>query len=115
MDLVRLGHEEMRKMKNKTNLLVDLGIFIAFLLAMEPRITGETIHEWFSLALAVTIIVHLLFHWDWIINVAKKYFVKLWHTSRLNFFLDAFLFIGFNTIILSGIIISKSVLPLLGI
>lgn len=102
-------------MKNKTNLFIDLGIFVAFLLAMEPKITGETIHEWFSLALAGTVIVHLLLHWDWIVNVARKYFAKLWHSSRLNFFLDIFLFIGFNTIIFSGLMISKSVLPTLGI
>jgi hypothetical protein len=102
-------------MKNKTNLILDICIFAGFLLAMEPRITGENIHEWFSVALAVTIVFHLLLHWDWIINVAKKYFIKLWHTSRLNFFLDVLLFVGFNTIMLSGFLISRSVLPSLGI
>jgi hypothetical protein len=102
-------------MKNLKNILIDIVIFIAFLLAMEPKITGETIHEWFSLALAGTIVVHLLLHWDWIVNVGKKYFAKLWHSSRLNFFLDMLMFIAFNSIIFSGIMISKSVLPSLGI
>lgn len=102
-------------MKNKTNLIVDICILAGFLLAMEPRITGENIHEWFSVALAATVVIHLLLHWDWIMTVARKYFVKLWHESRLNFLLDVFLFIGFNAIMLSGLMISRSVLPSLGI
>jgi hypothetical protein len=102
-------------MKNKTNVLVDLGIFAAFLAAMEPRMTGEPIHEWLSIALAGTVIVHLLLHWDWILAVGKKYFAKLWHSSRLNFFLDVLLFLAFNAIMISGLMISKTVLPLLGL
>ncbi len=102
-------------MKNITNILIDLAIFIAFLVSMEPIITGEAIHEWLSIGLAVFIFVHLLFHWDWIIQVGKKYFKKLWHESRLNFFLDVILFIVFTTIMFSGLMISKEVLPVLGI
>lgn len=102
-------------MKNKTNLLVDIGIFAAFLAAMEPRMTSEPIHEWLSIALAGTIIVHLLLHWDWIVAIGKKYFTKLWHNSRLNFFLDVLLFLAFNAIMISGLMISKTVLPLIGI
>jgi hypothetical protein len=102
-------------MKNRTNLIIDLGILAAFLVAMEPRITGEDIHEWFSVALGATVIVHLLLHWDWIICVGRTYFARLWHSSRLNFFLDVLLFLGFNTIMFSGLMISRSVLPSLGI
>lgn len=102
-------------MKNKTNFIIDIAIFCGFLLAMEPRITGENIHEWFSVAVALTAVVHILLHWDWIVQVAAKYFAKLWHSSRLNFILDALLFIGFNAIMISGLMISRSVLPALGI
>ena len=102
-------------MKNKTNFFIDIGIFFAFLLTMEPRLTGIAIHEWFSLAVAGTVVVHLLLHWDWMINIGKKYFVKLWHSSRLNFLLDALLFISFSFVMLSGLMISESVLPALNI
>jgi hypothetical protein len=102
-------------MKNKTNLLIDFGMLAAFLVANEPRMTGENIHEWLSIGVWLVMVVHLLLHWDWIINVAKSYFVKLWHSSRLNFFVDVLLFLGFNAIMFSGLMISKSVLPSLGI
>jgi hypothetical protein len=100
---------------NKTNLLVDTGIFIAMLVAMEPRFSGVTIHEWLSVALAATIVVHLLLHWKWIIEVGGRFFRKLWHSSRLKFVVDALLFVDFIAVMLSGLLISRAVLPTLGI
>lgn len=100
---------------NKTNLIIDSLIFLAFLIAMEPRFGGVAIHEWLSLGLAVTIVIHLLLHWDWIITVGVKFFKKLWHSSRLKFVVDALLFVDGVAIMLSGILISKAILPALGI
>lgn len=99
----------------KKNLCVDLAIFFAFLVAFEPHLTGATIHEWFSLALGGAIIVHLLLHWDWIITVGKEFFRKLFHSSRLNFVLDVLLLVAFVTIMLSGLMISRSVLAVFGL
>lgn len=100
---------------NKTNLLLDTGIFAAFLVAMEPRFSGIAVHEWLSLALAATIIVHLLLHWKWITGVAAQFFKKLWHSSRLKFVVDTLLFVTFIAVMMSGILISRSALPALGI
>jgi hypothetical protein len=100
---------------NKTNLLIDGAILASFLVAMEPRFSGIAIHEWLSLALAATIVAHLLLHWKWIIGVGGRFFKKLWHTSRLKFVVDSLLFVSFITLMLSGILISKSALPTLGI
>jgi len=100
---------------NKTNLLVDAGILIAFVIAMEPRFSGIAVHEWLSLALAATIVIHLLLHWSWITAVAVRFFKNLWHTSRLKFMVDLLLFVMFVTVMVSGLMISRSVLPGLGI
>ncbi len=102
-------------MSIKKNLYVDLAIFFAFLVAFEPHLTGATIHEWFSLALGGALIVHLLLHWNWIITVGKAFFRKLFHSSRLNFVLDVLLLVAFVTIMLSGLMISRSVLAVFGI
>lgn len=98
-----------------TNWLLDIGIFAAFLIATEPNLTGEPVHEWLSLALAGTIVVHLLLHWKWIVTVGKTYFAKLFQTSRLKFFVDVLLFLAFNLLMLSGLMISKTILPAFGI
>lgn len=100
---------------NKTNLLIDTGIFLAFVVAMEPRFSGIAIHEWLSVALAAAVIAHLALHWKWIVGVGARFFKKLWHTSRLKFVVDCALFVAFITLMLSGLLISKSVLPALGI
>lgn len=100
---------------SKTKLALDFGIFAAFLVAMEPNLTGESLHEWLAVALAATLVVHLLMHWEWILCVGKTFFVKLFHTSRLKFFVDVLLFLAFNLMMLSGLLISRSVLPALGI
>ncbi len=102
-------------MSAKTNLWVDSGIFISFLIAFEPRLTGETIHEWLSLALAFTLIIHIVLHWDWVIKVAAKFFHKLIHVSRLNFLVDAILFVAMILVMLSGLMISRSIISTLGI
>ena len=100
---------------NKTKFLLDAGIFLAFLVAMEPRFSGIPIHEWLSVALGATIIIHLLLHWKWIITVGAKFFRKLWHSSRLKFVVDALLFIDFVAVMFSGIMISRAILPVLGL
>ena len=102
-------------MKVKTNLLIDLGIFVALLVALEPGLTGIPIHEWFSAAFAGAIVVHLLLHWDWIVNVMVKFFKKLFHTSRLQFAVDTLLFVAMTAVIASGLMISKTVMPALGL
>lgn len=100
---------------NKTNLLIDLGIFGAFLVAMEPRLTGVAIHEWLSVAFAATVVVHILLHWKWVMTVGKTFFRKLWRISRLKFVVDVLLFVAVTGVMTSGLLISHSVVPALGI
>lgn len=100
---------------NKTNLFVDIGTFTAFLIVSAPKFTGEAIHEWLGLALAATLLVHILLHWNWIVTVGAKFFQKLWNTSRLNFIVNILLFSAFIAVTVSGIMISKTALSTLGI
>ncbi len=100
---------------NRTNLWIDIGVFVGFLLAMNPVITGIPWHEWLSIALTAAIIAHLLLHWKWIVAVLLRFFQRIWHESRLKFVVDALLFVAFVVVMLTGLLISRSVLPLLGI
>ncbi len=102
-------------MSTKTNLILDLTMFGAFLTVSNPKLTGSTIHEWLAISLAGAVIAHLLFHWDWIIKVGKEFFKKLWHQSRLNFVVNTLFFIAMTGTIFSGLMISQSVLSTLGI
>jgi hypothetical protein len=52
--------ETQTKTKNRTKLVLDILIFIAFLIAMEPRSSRITIHEWLATSLIAVLVVHLL-------------------------------------------------------
>lgn len=97
------------------NLVVDIGIFLAFLVALAPRFSGIAIHEWLGIAFGAAIITHLLLHWQWIVAVTRRFFSATAWSARINYMLNALLFVAVTTIILSGLMISEEVLPLLGI
>jgi cytochrome b len=100
---------------NKINLFIDIGIFGVFLVAANPNLTGLPLHEWLGVALAGTLVIHLLLHWRWIVTVTLKFFRQLFHDSRLQYVVDLLLFISFTTVMMSGLMISRIVLPFLGI
>ena len=101
--------------RNAVNLAVDLGIFIAFLVAMAPRFSGIAVHEWLSIAFGAAIVTHLLLHWKWIVEITRKLFTKANWTARTNYILNSVLFVAMVVAIFSGIMISEAALPLFGI
>lgn len=102
-------------MKNKTNFVIDSVIFLGFLAASIPALTGLALHEWLSLALAGTLLVHLVVHADWAWSVLSRFFKKLWHSSRLNFVVNLVLLVAYVGVMLSGVLISRELLNVLGI
>jgi hypothetical protein len=101
--------------RTNINLIVDSAIFIAFLVAMAPRFSGMMIHEWLGFAFGAAIVTHLLLHWQWLVEVTKRFFGKAQWSARINYILNALLFVDITTIIFSGLMISESALPVLGI
>jgi cytochrome b len=101
--------------QNVTKLLLDLGAFIALLISSAPYFTGDTIHEWLGVALSGAIVVHLLLNWNWIVDITSRLFSKVTKGQRFNYFLNWALFASGIMIMLSGLMISKSVVPFFGI
>jgi len=99
----------------KINLWVDLALFAVIMLSLAPNFTGMTIHEWLGIGLGSAIVVHLLLHWQWIGTVFRRFFSRLPVQVRLNLFLNLALFVNMVVVILTGLLISREALPLLGI
>lgn len=99
----------------KVNFLVDLVIFIAFLIALDPRGTGLAIHEWLGIAFGASVVAHLLLHWKWIVASTRRFLGRLPRATRLNYLLNTLLFITMTVIIYSGLMISEVALPALGL
>jgi hypothetical protein len=99
----------------RRNIVIDVAIFAAFILAMAPRVTGVAVHEWLSVALAATLLVHLALHWDWLREVLRRFFSRLAHESRLNLIVDLALFLAFVAVMASGLANSRVALPSVGL
>jgi hypothetical protein len=114
--------------KTKTNFWLDLAILTTFLLTALTglllwvvlpggRGSGETVllgltrhqwidlHNWIALAMLAGVTLHLTLHWKWISCVSRRYFKKLARQARINFLLNAVLFVAFFLANLSGLII----------
>jgi len=102
-------------MNIRLNFWIDVATFTGFMIAMEPHFTGDTIHEWFTVAAASTLIVHFVLHWDWFTRLTSHFFVKLFDSSRLKYLIAIAIFIGFISIMVSGLMISESLVPSLGL
>ena len=109
--------EQQTKTKNqtKTKLVFDILIFLGFLIAMEPHSSGITVHEWLATSLLAALVVHLLLSWDWIVQITRRFLGKVNSQKRLNYILNWLLFIDGTLIMLSGFMISESLMPTLGI
>lgn len=101
--------------QTKTKLWLDIIIFVAFLVTMDPRSSGIAIHEWLSLAMLAALTLHLLLSWDWIINISQRFMGKLGTQNRINYVLNWLLFIDGTLLIVSGVMISEVAMPFLGI
>lgn len=101
--------------QNLTKLFLDLGTFTALLIATAPRFTGTAVHEWLGIALSGAIVVHLLLNWNWIVGITSRLFSKVAKGQSFNYFLNWGLFASGIMIVLSGLMISKTVVPFFGL
>ncbi|MDK2982212.1 MAG: hypothetical protein PWQ55_2559 [Chloroflexota bacterium] len=96
-------------------LLVDALLLGGFWLANQVRLTGMAFHEWFGLALGLVLALHLGMHWRWVVNTLRNFFRRSGWTARLKLVLDMVGLAAFAAILVSGMLMSRSVLPALGL
>jgi cytochrome b subunit of formate dehydrogenase len=101
--------------QNAVNLAVDLVIFLIFLVVEAPKFSGLPVHEWLGIAIGAGALTHVLLHWSWVIEISKRFFGKAQALARVNYVLNLLLFLAIVTIIFTGLMISETVMPLLGI
>jgi hypothetical protein len=96
-------------------LWLDALLLVLFLLLLAPRLTGLPTHEWIGLVLAIPILVHLIFSWAWISTGTKRLLGNVPPRSRVNYGINAVLFVLTTVEIVSGVVISQVALPFMGI
>lgn len=101
--------------QTKVKLWIDIFIFIAFLVVMEPHLSDLPVHEWLGLSLTFVMVVHLLLSWDWIVQITKRFFKTVGGQNRINYMLNWLFLIDGVVIMMSGIMISRVAIPALGL
>jgi hypothetical protein len=101
--------------QNITKFILDVLIFVGFLLALDPRVTGIAIHEWLTIAGTAAILLHFLLNWNWISGLTRHFLRKSSTKTRLNYILNWLFFIDGVLVMLTGVMISEVVLPQLGL
>ena len=103
------------KRRAAKDILTDLILFVAFLVLYEEHATGGTVHEWLGITIATIMVIHIIFHWRWLTCLLKNFFGKLSALNRVKFVLNILIFFSFSSIIFSGIMMSRHVMPVFGI
>jgi cytochrome b len=99
----------------KIKLLLDAAIGLAVLISLSPAMTGPAIHEWLGIAVVVPLVVHLLLNWEWIVTATRRFFGALPGQVRINYVLNAALFVTTTATIFSGMMMSEVALRSLGL
>ncbi len=103
----RSGREARRKY------WVDLGLFVAWMLAAIPGLTGVPLHEWIAVGIVLVLLTHVVMHWNWVVRQLRRLRVRA--QNQVNRLLDLAMWGLATTVMLSGFVISESVLPAIGL
>jgi hypothetical protein len=98
--------------KNKFRFWLDLAMTVVLCLLYSPESTSLPFHEIAGLVLGGALILHVLLNKKWVVTITKKIFSKdLKKKTRFSYLLNVILLIDMLAIMVSGIFISKVVLP----
>lgn len=100
---------------NVVKFVLDILIFGSFWIAYNAHATGRTLHEWIGLAFAGALVVHAALNWRWVVSVTVRLFEKLPKMTLLGYVLNALLLLDFFMITYTGMAMSRSVAPMLGL
>jgi hypothetical protein len=96
-------------------IITDVTVATGTVLLLSEKSTGITVHEWLGVAGLAALITHLLLSFDWFAAATKRVFQRQTWQVRLRWLLSTMLFIAMTASFYSGLVISKVVMPTLGI
>lgn len=94
---------------------LDLVLLISFTLDYSFRFTGLAVHEWVGLAFVLLVPVHLVQHWDWVVRTTKRLLHRRRGREAVRYVVDLALMPVMTLCVASGILVSRSALPAMGL
>lgn len=93
---------------------MDIVALIVYLVAANPSITGISLHEWIGLGTLVVFFVHMALHMEWVVETFRGV-VRGGSRSRVgSMVLAALALVAFCVCVVSGLMVSATVLPAMG-
>lgn len=99
----------------KKNLIIDIIALVVYLVVANPVLTGIDIHEWLGLGVFVVFLVHVIMHFDWIVDTSKGLMTSPSWARQGNLIVDVLTLIMFIVVFVSGLGVSGAVLPAFGL
>ena len=96
-------------------LWLDVLLLVLLLVVQSPRFTGVAAHEVIGIAIAIPLLIHMLLSWHWIVSKGRRLFTNGSVRTRINYLINVALFVAMATVIVTGIVVSRVVLPAAGI
>ncbi len=94
---------------------IDVLSLVIIILLFSPLITGLALHELLGLIFVFPFITHLLFSWLWIKQSPGRALTHADRRYKLNLILNTSLFVLVVMELMSGVMISQSLIPLFGL
>lgn len=114
--MAQIARTQNRKLSQTLkNLALDLTLFVAFIVDVNLQLTGIPIHEWLGILFGGLFMLHVIFHWEWVVSITRRFFGRAPVKDKINYVLNLALYIDFVLITVSGILISRSAMATLGI
>jgi len=85
--------------------MLNLVLYIGFMLLFYLDLTGLPVHQWLGVRVGVICLVHLLQHGAWVKATLGK-FSDMPARTQINFMLDAVISLGMVAILVSGLVMS---------
>lgn len=99
----------------RKNLVVDVAALAAYAAVANPALTGVGVHEWISLGLVVLFFAHCAMHVDWVVDTVTGAARRPSPARVGNLVLDVTTLVVFMVVIVSGLLVSGSVLLAFGL
>lgn len=97
------------------SLVFDIVLVVCAVALMFPDLTGYGVHEWVGLAFAAAMLVHVAARHDEGARLFKSGFQKRRAGKAFSFVLNAAIFVDLAVCAVSGLMVSGSVLPAVGL
>src|ERR1700722_8664855 len=95
-------------------LWLDVSMFVLVCVLEPLPLTGLELHEWLGLVLCPLVLLHVVLQWQWFVTQFRRILKPGAGRARVNTILNLLLLVLMAAVLISGVLISNQVAPLVG-